>query len=371
MTLRLLFKQKLLSFIKKGESPKDLTESAKLLVRWIELSFASVNPKGGASSGYHLVSGWGNSYPEITGYLIPTLLKAADRWNSPHLQELALHAGSWLDETKLKSSAICSREWSPENQNPSVFNTGQAVRGWCALWEKTRSPLWLENAKRSADWVLSQQEEDGSWARSAFNGIPHSYYVYVAWPLAWLGKLSGDQRYMDAAKKNLGWTVRQQNELGWFDHAGFLKDDIPTTHTIAYILEGLLESSRIMNDPVYLSACESSASALMKLYRERGYLPGILDNHWNSKAVWRCLAGDAQMGLVWVKLAKVTGKSEFKKAGQDIALELIKTQTVKKEWPEISGAIKGSQPHWGDYDPYRYPTHASKFMLDLIMELEA
>jgi hypothetical protein len=52
-----------------------------------------------------------------------------------------------------------------------------------------------------------------------------------------------------------------------------------------------------------------------------------------------------------------------------IADQVRRTIEIRDDWPDISGAVPGSWPRWGDYDRYAYPTHAAKFTLDLLAEL--
>lgn len=356
-------------FLYPGKTPRDLYETSQALLSWIELAFKSGNVGGGISSGYDLQKGWGGPYPEITGYLIPTLLRSADQFKHTHLQALALTAGEWLLKIRLTNGAICQKEWTPQNQRPSVFNTAQTIRGWCALFLLNGDTLWCDAAIQSGNWIVDQQEADGSWARFSYNGIPHSYYAYVAWPLALLGNISRKERLIESARKHLDWILSQRDSDGWYKKSGFGFDGTATTHSIAYILEGLFESGSVLGEPRYIAASEEGAATLLKIYSHRGYIPGCFNSAWKSKEKWRCLTGDAQIGLLWTKVARHSGNIRFHDAAQKIADDLRKTLVVTPAWPEISGALKGSHPHWGDYGPYRYPAHAAKFMLDLIIEL--
>jgi uncharacterized protein YyaL (SSP411 family) len=356
-------------FLSAGETPRDLDESARHLLDWTRRAFAAGAEGRGASAGYDLVGGWDAPYPEITGYFVPTLLAWSARTGDRSLEALAVGAGEWLVETSLPTGAICRKRWTPTNTTPSVFNTGQVLDGWCALIEHTAEPRWTEAATRAADWLLAEQDSDGAWRRSAYNGIAHSYYTRVAWPLARLGVLLGESRYVAAGRRHLDWVLARQDRDGFVRDAGFTPDEVPTTHTIAYVLEGLVEAGALLGDHRYLRAAERAAAAMRRVYRSRGYLPGRLGAGWSSRARWRCLTGDAQTGLVWARLAAVLGRDEYAASARAIADDLRQVQRVRPRWADVSGAIQGSAPHWGDYDAYRFPTHAAKFMLDLILAL--
>jgi len=44
---------------------------------------------GGAARHYSLIDGWGSSYPETTGYIVPTLLDYARRFGDDHARQSA------------------------------------------------------------------------------------------------------------------------------------------------------------------------------------------------------------------------------------------------------------------------------------------
>ncbi len=344
-------------------NPRDFEESSASLLKWIHLAFEK-SGQAGASSGYHLSEGWGKPYPEITGYLIPTLLDYQEI-------ELAKKAGAWLASVRFENGSVCRKEWEPSNKVPSVFNTAQVIKGWCALYAQTGNPMWLNEAKKSADWLLSLQNDDGVWTEHTFNSAPRTYYAYAASALALLWKLSGKAEYAHSSKKKLNWVLSQQDKDGWFKKAGFNDAELPSTHTAGYVLEGLLDAGEILNENRYLFNSEIAAFRLLDVYNKKGFLPGVMAAGWTSKSKSRCLTGDAQMGLVWAKLALKTGDRRFLQGATQIANDLRKTQRILPDWPQVSGAIQGSEPHWGDYDAFRYPTHASKFMLDLLFKLKA
>lgn len=369
-TLALARRDRLREFLRRGQETGDADATAQALIGWATRAFDAGGGRA-VAAGFHVVDGWAAPYPEVTGYYIPTLLRAAQVYDRPDLTELAHQAGDWLEETSLPSGAICRKQWTPTNKTPSVFNTGQVLDGWCALLEKTAEERWARPARRAADWLVLQMEADGSWIRSAFNDVPHSYYSRVSWPLARLGKLIGEHRYLEAAQRNLDWVVRQQDADGWFRLAGFTPDEVPTTHTIAYVLEGLAEAGILLDESRYLSAARLGAAAMLRVYDRQGYLPGRLGAGWSSTERWRCLTGDAQTGLVWARIASDGASPEFASGARRLAADLAALVKLKPWWPEVSGGLAGSRPHWGDYDSYRYPSHAAKFLLDLLMEIRS
>ena len=368
MTIQLARANRLPMLLGGGATPVTLDESAAALLDWTRLAFAATGGRG-ASAGFNLVGGWDAPYPEITGYFVPTLLAWSDERRDSSLEALAIDAGQWLIDTALPSGAICRKQWTPTNATPSAFNTGQVLDVWCALLERTGEARWRDAAVRAADWLTVEQDADGAWRRSAYNGVAHAYYTRVSWPLARLGTLLAERRYVASARRHLDWVLARQDRDGFVREAGFTPDEIPTTHTIAYVLEGLVEAGALLHDRNYVEAGERGALAMRRVYRNRGYLPGRLGPGWESRERWRCLTGDAQTALVWARLGRVLGQGEHRDAARLMADDLRSTLRIRPRWPDISGALQGSSPHWGDYDAYRYPTHAAKFMLDLILAL--
>ena len=363
---RLAIRGRLTRALRHGPAPNTVNAASSALLAWLRRAFAAGGGDAAAAS-YGMVSGWAAPYPEVTGYCIPTLLRYAGRTGDDALSDLARRAGRWLARTRLENGAICRKQWRPDNTTPSVFNTGQVIDGWCALaTEHGADPIWRALACESGAWLLQQQERDGSWHRGAYNGIPHTYYTRVAGPLARLAVLADDARFADAAHRQVAWALCYQDADGWVHRAGFSRSEAPTTHTIAYVLEGLVSVGTLLDAPRYLEAADRAALALRRVFDHLTYLPGRFDSGWRPAATWRCVTGDAQMGLVWARLARATGDAAYHEAATRIAEQVRGTIELRPDWPEVSGGVPGSWPRSGAYDPYAFPTHAAKFALDLI-----
>lgn len=369
-------------YLRAGDTPEDLDQMRAAVGAWVLRALAAhagAEPGArGASAGFHVVSGWAPPYPEVTGYLLPTLLRAAadpaPGTGGDVCVAAVRRAAAWLVDTRLPTGAICRKHWSKGAATPSVFNTGQVIEGWCALAIQTGDGEWIAHARASAEWLLLEQERDGCWIRSAFNRTAHSYYARVAAILGELGAHVGGAdgaRYRDAALRGLDWVVGQQDRDGWFDRAGFAADEPPTTHGIGYVIEGLLRGGIALGEERYVIAAERAARALLDAYHRRGRLPGRFDRGWRAAARWRCVTGDAQVGVVWAQLARRTGLAAYRAAADRIAGDVRRSVRVDPAWPERSGGVPGAWPRHGGYDPFAYPTHAAKFALDLAAELSA
>ncbi len=369
----MLARGRLATYLVAQSDPQNVKAWVDEMLAWLDRAFAA-GTDGGVSAGYHVAHGWAASYPEVTGYLVPTLLHYGAIRQSPELLESARRAGSWLARTRLAGGAVCRKQWYPGNTAPSVFNTAQVVEGWCALARAdvpaTEEGDWLALARQSGDWLCEQQDSDGSWVRNAFNGIAHTYYARVAAPLARLAVATGVERYAESARRGLDWVLAHQTGSGWFNRAGFTEAEFPTTHTIGYVIEGLLQGASLLNELRYADAAKVAADQLLITYRMTGRLPGRFASRWRPRARWRCLTGDAQVAVAWCLLYRRTSDARYREAARAVADDIRRTVRVTSHWPEISGGVQGSSPPWGDYDPYAYPTHAVKFALDLVALLD-
>ena len=88
---------------------------------------------GGVAGWYHLVRGWSASYPETTGYLIPTLFAYAKHVRSPMRHR---EPGGWRTGRSPCSSLLarCEVGLVSDAPAPAVFNTGQVLFGWLAAY---------------------------------------------------------------------------------------------------------------------------------------------------------------------------------------------------------------------------------------------
>src|SRR5262245_65419953 len=61
---------------------------------------------GGVAGCYNLLKGWGASYPETTGYIIPTFFHCAETFNNPDARRRAIRMADWDIDVQLPSGAV-------------------------------------------------------------------------------------------------------------------------------------------------------------------------------------------------------------------------------------------------------------------------
>jgi hypothetical protein len=126
----------------------------------------------------------------------------------------------------------------------------------------------------------------------------------------------------------------------------------------------------ISNDSL-ISASRRAADQLLNDFAAHGALAGGYGPGWTPDRSFRCQTGDAQVGLVWLSLARATGRDDYRRAAQGIAEQIARTQWLSPFAPAgVRGAVSGSVPLWGPYLRFAYPNWSAKFFADLVMGLE-
>jgi len=313
---------------------------------------------------------WANSYPETTGYIIPTFY---DYWRLTGKEDIRVRARrmtDWECEIQLPGGGVLAGALGDSDQ-PTIFNTGQVLFGWVRAFEEENNESYREAAVRAANWLCDVQDEDGCWRRFGSPLTSRAINLYntrSAWGLTRVHQISGERRFLECALKNVSWALAQQDENGWLPHNCLQDDSQPFVHTIAYAMRGFLEVGAYAGRDDFLDAAIKIGDALLGALPTNGLLPGRFDSQWHPTVKWTCLTGDAQIAINWGRLFQLTGAGKYHEAVQRIN-RFVKT-TQKLDGPaDERGGIKGSHPIDGGYHPWQYPNWAAKFFADaLLME---
>src|SRR5262252_378034 len=95
-------------------------------IAWLQRA-QDITGDGGVSGRYHLRLGWTSSYPETTGYIIPTLLKLAEVKADRTFIDRAERCVRFLLSTQLESGAFPGLEIAENRSEPSPFNSAQII----------------------------------------------------------------------------------------------------------------------------------------------------------------------------------------------------------------------------------------------------
>jgi hypothetical protein len=336
---------------------------------WIERAHAAAGG-GGISKGFDLLrSRWAPSYPETTGYTVPTLLNAAAVLGHRELRVLALSLADYLLGSATPEGGVC--HWTGWESGPIVFDTGQVMFGWLAAFDATGDERYLEAAAHAGDWLLSVQHSAGSWKAYQHLGVEKVIDTRVAWALLELHRRNCQDVYRQAAVRNLEWALRNQDPDGWFQHCAFVEGEDPFTHTLAYTAEGLFECGCLLNEARYIEAARLTADALLARQYADGRLASTFGAGWRETSRSSCLTGNCQMSRLWLRFHETGGDQACYDAAEKSITFVARTQHFKTSNPNTRGAIAGSYPIYGRYERFKYPNWAAKFFVDALLMLDA
>jgi hypothetical protein len=337
-------------------------------IDWIRLAHAA-NSNGGISKGYNVLSGhWYPSYPETTGYTIPTLLNAATVLDRQELQSIAFALADYLIDCRTIEGGVGN--WTASGLHPIVFDTGQVIFGWLAASRRSNDRRYLEAAIRAGDWLVSVQDSSGAWRDYQHLGVEKVIDTRVAWALLELHRCTDRDVYLRAAVRNLEWALRQQEADGWFRKCAFTLVEDPFTHTLAYTAEGLFECGCLLDEEIYIEAARRAADALRVLQYPDGRLASSYGSSWQETSSSSCLAGNCQMSRLWLRFYEKGGDRAYYDAGKKAIAFVAHTQKLKTSSRNIRGAIAGSHPIYGRYERFKYPNWAAKFFIDALLTLD-
>jgi hypothetical protein len=276
----------------------------------------SASADGGVARDYSLISGWASSYPETTGYIVPTMIDYAKLKNDKETLQRAKRMLDWLVSIQLPGGGYQGGKVDATPVLPVTFNTGQILLGLAsgvsAFGEEYRKAM-----RAAADWLIKTQDSDGCWRRNPtpFAALGEkAYETHVAWGLFEAARLDPDRDYAEAGLANIRWALGLQHDNGWFEHCCLDNPVRPLTHTIGYVLRGLVEGYRLSQDSVILDACRKTADGILTAVGTEGYLAGRLDANWKPAVHWVCLTGSAQIAHSLLFLYQETGNVSYRDA---------------------------------------------------------
>ena len=316
---------------------------------------------------------WLPSYPETTGYIIPTLLDAAGLLQRPDLAERALRMARWEASIQFPDGGIQAGMIGANPLAPTIFNTGQVLFGFVRAFKETDDPALGEAARKAADWLVAAQDPDGCWRRfkSPFTTTEvATYNTRSAFALARAWEVLGDRSHLEAAVRNAEWAVAQARPNRWLPGNSLDRhdDDRALTHTLAYSIRGIFEIGLCAGREDLVAFARGMAESLAVLQRPDGALPCYVSPDWQPLAPWSCVTGNAQMALNWQRIAHACGDGEGLVEQAKAANRFNKgVQDLQAADPGIRGGIPGSFPFDGGYMTWRFPNWATKFFVDALL----
>src|SRR5205807_4944192 len=262
----------------------------------------------GVAHHFSLETGWSTSYPETTGCIVPTLLAYAKIRRDEEVRHRAKRMLDWLVSLQFPAGGFQGGLIGSQPVVPVTFNTGVILIGLASGVREFGD--YREAMRRAADWLVATQDPDGCWRKHPTPFAEHgekAYETYVVCGLLEAARLEPEKPYADAALANVRWVLRSQRENGWFDRCCLTDHGQPLTHTLGYILGGLLAAYQFTNDAGLLQVCRKTADGLLTSMWDDGSLPGRLCSDWRGAVPWVCLTGSSQIAHCWLTLYQLTG----------------------------------------------------------------
>ena len=326
----------------------------------------SASRDGGVARHFSLIDGWSTSYPETTGYIIPTLIEEGKALGEKRLSDSARRMLDWLVSIQFPDGAIQGGVIGEQPVVPVTFNTGQVLIGLAAGAKHFGDAKYVDAMHRAARWLVDSQDIDGCWRRFATpfaNPGEKAYETHVAWGLFEADRVDPHRGYGESGNRQITWALTCQRPNGWFEKCCLSDDQQPLTHTVGYVLRGLLEAHRWRQSGTLLDACERTARPLTKCIDQEGRLPARLDSNWRPAAAYTCLTGTAQIAYCWMMLYELTGEGTYLLAARR-ANSFVRRTILTAVHPGIDGGVRGSFPINGDYGRYQFLNWAAKFTID-------
>lgn len=332
----------------------------------------SIGASGGSRAHVSPVLGWSRAYPETSGYIATTLLDLADRLGDEESRAAAIGLGDWL--LSIQEPEGCWRGGLypyARDSGPSVFNTGQVLNGLVALARRDCGARFRDSADKAAAWLARGVDGAGVWRSGHYRGHQPDYYSFVAWPMLDHAALAGYEEGRDAALRVIDSILGHALPNGAFERWGFDEEAPAFTHTIAYTLQGLIESHRLIGPDSGIMA--RLAPALERLRRQAelggGRLAGAFDRDWKADKSFECLTGSAQVAICLLLSHRIEPDLRQVNAAAKLVERLCRLQRTGPG-KALRGAVAGSNPLRGRYMRLRYPNWAVKFFADSLLLLD-
>ncbi|TFW30164.1 hypothetical protein [Duganella callida] len=333
----------------------------------------SASADGGVARDFSLLKGWATSYPETTGYIIPTVIDLARRRQDDALHARARRMLDWCVAIQFPEGGFQGGKIDSTPKVPVTFNTGQILIGLAAGARHYGEDRYLQAMHRAAGWLRDTQDADGCWRKHPTPFAQpgeKAYETHVSWGLFEAERVAPGHGYGDAGLRQVDWALTKQRANGWFASNCLSDPAHPLTHTIGYVLRGVLEGHLLSGRPALLAAALRTADSLLDAIADDGYLAARLDSEFRAAADFVCLTGSVQIAHCLFILYQLTGEQRYLDAGR--RLTAFVRRTVWLDGPrETRGGVKGSFPINGAYGQWEYLNWAAKFCIDAnLLELE-
>ena len=250
------------------------------------------------------------------------------------------------------------------NQPPSVFANGRIISGLLTAYLKKQDVSLLDSIIKSAQWLVQMQMQNGSWEHYTFDE-PHVNTLSAS-SLIKLGKTLNDKDFVEAGRKNIAYTIAQQKKNGYFSEENKKRIN-HFSEIIALALSGILMSAEELGDDSFIENVINGYKPFFHLLKKDGYLPGEIDDQFQTTVNYCCLEGNCLLSSIGFDLYKKTGKELFKTTGDRLLL-YVKEKQLRSRYTYLSGGITGSWPISGKYNSYEIHSSAVANYVDALIK---
>lgn len=319
----------------------------------------SATADGGVARDYHVARGWSTSYPETTGYIVPTLLALGETVRARRMLD-------WLCAIQLDDGGFQGGRIDANPVQSVTFNTGQILIGLAIGAAQLGDEKYRQAMHGAAKFLRDSLDADGCW-RSHPSPFTHAgekaYETHVSWGLFEAERVAPGEGYGAAGLRQVDWALRKMQPNGWVADCCLQHKDRPLTHTLGYYLRGVVEAHRLSGEARYPDAALKMARGLIGAIRPDGALPGRLNPDWTAAADWSCLTGNVQIAESLIYLAPRGGDAGFIAAAKRLNAFVRRTIAMDGN-PDLVGGVRGSFPIDGEYGRWAYLNWAAKFTID-------
>jgi len=287
---------------------------------------------GLVAAGWSFESGWLPASQNATGWLIETLLPAADYLAWPHL----------ADRARAMLNTLLAQ--------PDGTSVGR-IHGLIAGHVQLGHPDSLARAVRSCH---------------ALGGTPMASVVQhaqAAHALAAVGVIAGESSLLDVARSHLATAQAQQTPCGWFSDAVFPV----STRELASILSSLIESARLLDDARALQAIRRMAYGLRSQLQSDGSLAGAFDDGWMPAASHVCVNGLAQLAGCWLRMSQIDQGNGWREPAWRALAWIKRNQRMTGNDLALRDALPNAVPIWKGPDAFSFDTLNAKHFADALM----
>lgn len=218
------------------------------------------------------------SYPEVSGYFIPTLL----RWG---YRKLACSYAEWLCSVQKQDGSW----YDTEDEDPYIFDTAQVLKGLLAI--RTIMPKVDPHIIKGCEWIFAQMQENGrlitptkkAWGEDC-NMCDEVIHIYCLSPLYEAAEVFDKPEFKEKTQQI--WGYYKQNYYEKIMNFSLL------SHFYAYLMEALLDIGE-------LNMAKEAMLKMEAYQKPSGAVPAY------KQCDWVCSTGLFQLSLVWFRLGDI------------------------------------------------------------------